>query len=192
MTVNLYYSTPNLNTVPGFGYLIPQGVPFENNPERALGVIFDSDAVKGQDTAEGTKFTVMLGGHYWDGWQAYPDSEEGVALAKSLLKRHLGITQEPDVTNVGLWKDCIPQYTVGYEDRLRDHVADVRNKFQGRVRLVGAQYNGVSVNNCIEQAWMTARGLRGNGWKEKATGLETRVSEQPWIPVHKGRRVRLE
>ena len=38
MTVNLYYTKPYLNPVQGFGYLIPQGVPFEENPERALGV----------------------------------------------------------------------------------------------------------------------------------------------------------
>ncbi|PVI01767.1 Protoporphyrinogen oxidase [Periconia macrospinosa] len=186
MTVNLYYSTPNLNPVKGFGYLIPQGVPFEQNPERALGVTFDSDAVQGQDSAPGTKLTVMLGGHWWDEWDTYPDSQEGLELAKSLVKRHLGITEEPTRSNVGVWKDCIPQYTVGYEDRLRDYVEKTKNQFGGRVKLVGNQYNGVAVNNCIEQAWMMARGLRHNGWKEKATGLESRVVDEPWsiIPVN--------
>jgi oxygen-dependent protoporphyrinogen oxidase len=52
-TVNLYFPNPNLVAQKGFGYLIPQSVAFEENPERALGVIFDSDAIQGQDTTTG-------------------------------------------------------------------------------------------------------------------------------------------
>ncbi|CAK7267206.1 oxygen-dependent protoporphyrinogen oxidase [Sporothrix epigloea] len=44
MVVNLYYSEPALHHPHrGFGYLIPQTVPLDQNPEGALGVIFDSD-----------------------------------------------------------------------------------------------------------------------------------------------------
>ncbi|CAK7266969.1 oxygen-dependent protoporphyrinogen oxidase [Sporothrix epigloea] len=44
MVVNLYYSEPALHhPYRGFGYLIPQTVPLDQNPEGALGVIFDSD-----------------------------------------------------------------------------------------------------------------------------------------------------
>ena len=114
MVVNLYYDNPKLLAVQGFGYLIPRSVPLEQNPERALGVIFGTetsglhskplsadlpryinfewsekhgtaiinrdsvedhlyspDLVK-QDTAPGTKLTVILGGHWWHDW-AEPD-----------------------------------------------------------------------------------------------------------------------
>ncbi|KAK3063526.1 oxygen-dependent protoporphyrinogen oxidase, partial [Teratosphaeriaceae sp. CCFEE 6253] len=41
MTVNLYFPTPAQHP-PGFGYVIPSATPFDNNPERALGVVFDT------------------------------------------------------------------------------------------------------------------------------------------------------
>jgi oxygen-dependent protoporphyrinogen oxidase len=183
MTVNLFFPQKNLLPMQGFGYLIPQSVPFEQNPERALGVIFDSDAVIGQDTADGTKLTVMLGGHWWDGWEHYPDEEEGLELARSVVRRHLGITDEPMASRVNLSKDCIPQYTVGFEDRLKRYAQKVKEDYKGRVRVVGNLYHGVGVNDCIRGAWMMVRGLRGNGWKERGTGLERVLDEREWVSV---------
>ncbi|KAL5113232.1 oxygen-dependent protoporphyrinogen oxidase [Pleosporales sp. CAS-2024a] len=181
-TINLFYTTPNLNP-PGFGYLIPQSVPFEQNPERALGVIFDSSATSGQDTAPGTKFTVMLGGHWWNGWASFPSDAEALDMAKSVLARHLGIKEEPAVSYVNLSQDCIPQYTVGYEDRLRDFARGIGTEFGGRLRVVGNQFNGVGVNDVITGAWNMARGLRGYGWKSGSVGLDKVSNDMAWVPV---------
>ncbi|KAF2711386.1 Protoporphyrinogen oxidase [Pleomassaria siparia CBS 279.74] len=181
MTVNLFFSKPNLIPVSGFGYLIPQSVPFEQNPERALGVIFDSDAVPGQDTVKGTKLTVMLGGHWWDGWQGYPDEYEGAELAKSVIQRHLGITEEPAACHVSLHHDCIPQYTVGYEDRLKQYGEKLQSDFKGKVRVVGNQYNGVGVNDCVRGAWSLAKALSGDGWKKTSCGLDRAMDTRPWV-----------
>jgi oxygen-dependent protoporphyrinogen oxidase len=183
MTVNLYYSNPSLLAQQGFGYLIPQSVPFEQNPERALGVIFDSSATNGQDTVDGTKLTVMIGGHWWNGWAAYPDSYEGLEMAKSVVQRHLGITEEPTAHFVNLSHDCIPQYTLGYEDRLKDFANGITDEFKGRLRVVGNQFNGVGVNDCITGAWNLARGMRGEGWKSRNCGLERVMDTRPWRVV---------
>lgn len=177
-TVNLYFPNPNLIPQKGFGYLIPQSVAFGENPERALGVIFDSDAIQGQDTAEGTKLTVMLGGHYWDGWEHYPSDDEAYGLAMSLLRRHLKIKEEPTHYNVNLSKDCIPQYTVGYEERLKSYAEHITYKYLGRVRVVGSQTHGVGVNDCIRGAWDMARRLRGAGWKKIESGLERAMDDR--------------
>jgi oxygen-dependent protoporphyrinogen oxidase len=186
MTVNLYYSNPSLLPVQGFGYLIPQSVPFEQNPERALGVIFDSSAIHGQDSVAGTKVTVMLGGHWWNGWNSYPDEQDGLAMAQAVLKRHLNISEAPTASHVNLAKDCIPQYTLGYEDRLRDFARGISAEFKGRLRVVGNQFNGVGVNDCISAAWNLARGLRGNGWKSGSCGLDRVLDERPWKLVEVG------
>ncbi|KAG0650677.1 Protoporphyrinogen oxidase [Hyphodiscus hymeniophilus] len=95
MVVNLYYTDPDILPDRGFGYLLPRSIPFEQNPECALGVVFDSDATVGLDTAQGTKITVMFGGHWWDGMESYPDEEKGAAMAQSILLRHLNISQRP-------------------------------------------------------------------------------------------------
>ena len=183
MTINLYYPNPNLLPVEGFGYLIPQSVPFEQNPERGLGVIFDSSAIKGQDTVSGTKLTVMMGGHWWDGWESYPTEEEGLEMAKSMLARHLNITDEPTAHFVNLAKDCIPQYTLGYQDRLAKFAEKKSEEFKGRLRFVGSQVNGVGVNDCILGAWQVVDQLPHGGWKERSCGLDKVAGGYDWVAV---------
>lgn len=183
MTVNLYFPSPTLLPVSGFGYLIPRSIPFAQNPERALGVIFDSSALHGQDNAPGTKLTVMLGGHWWDGWTEYPTEEEGLDMARAVLQRHLGITDTPEKTIVNLAKNCIPQYTLGYADRLHDFAQKTSQEFKGRLRVVGSQVNGVGVNDCITGAWNVARGLRDGGWKGRSCGLDKAVDGREWVVV---------
>ena len=213
MTVNLYYRTPNLSP-PGFGYLIPSATSFENNPERALGVVFDtaySPSPADLDTANwmtqdtdtlkrmrefgqlvnindfawynlpkkanmqdevkerGTKLTVMLGGHNWDGWPAYPDELEGFALAKAVVERHLGIKEEPEVYKVNLQSDCIPQYTVGHEQRLKTAHTNLQREYQGKLRVAGNWMWGVGVNDCLRSAWEVVRSIKGG---TSGTGLE--------------------
>ncbi|KAK4498067.1 hypothetical protein PRZ48_010723 [Zasmidium cellare] len=211
MSVNLYYRSPNLHD-PGFGYLIPRATPFENNPERALGVIFDNSYSPGpEDINElysedvnfdelnklradgnqinvngfswynmpnkpnaqdhlperGSKFTVMFGGHWWDGWPAFPDEKEGLAMARSLLKRHLNITEEPEAWQVNLSNDCIPQYTVGHEQRLKQAHNNIWQEYKGRLRVAGNWMSGVGVNDCLRSARDVAKNIRRD-----ATGLE--------------------
>jgi oxygen-dependent protoporphyrinogen oxidase len=169
--VNLYYPNPSLLPIEGFGYLIPQAVPFSENPELALGVVFDSDITPSQDTAQGTKLTVMLGGHWWDGWTSLPDEKQCVEMAKSVLKRHMGITAAPEATHVGVHKNCIPQYTVGHVQRLKEaHYALLRN-YGGRVKVAGNSYTGVGVNDCLMAALNVAQSVRSEEWTEKS-GLE--------------------
>ncbi|KAL9021426.1 MAG: hypothetical protein Q9185_001323 [Variospora sp. 1 TL-2023] len=170
MVVNLYFSNPSVLPVRGFGYLLPRSLPFEQNPERALGVVFDSDASIGQDEIPGTKVTVMLGGHWWDGWEAYPDEDMGASMAKSVLKRHLGISEIPRATCVGLQKDCIPQYTVGHHGRMSlGHEA--LQKFKGRLRVAGSSYTGVGLNDCVRSARNVVTSLVEG--RQRDTGLES-------------------
>ncbi|KAF2746969.1 Protoporphyrinogen oxidase [Sporormia fimetaria CBS 119925] len=187
MVVNLYYQTPNLAPA-GFGYLIPQSVPMDQNPEYGLGVIFDSHATPHVDEVPGTKLTVMMGGHWWQDWASYPSESEGAAMAKSMLKRHLSIDVEPDACHVTLNRDCIPQYTVGYVQRADELDADLRHNYKGRVRVVGSQFNGVGVNDVIRGAFGMAKqmkvgGLFKDGWRDThRTGLERWTFDQSFDP----------
>jgi protoporphyrinogen/coproporphyrinogen III oxidase len=158
MVVNLYYDESDLIPLRGFGYLIPRSIPDHQNPERALGVIFGSDSSVGQDTAPGTKLTVMIGGHWWDGWAEsdLPDHDTAVTMARSLLERHLGIKKVPCVARSQLNRNAIPQYTVGHLSRMEDLSQFVREEFNHRLTLAGNWYNGVGVNDCIQQAYLSA------------------------------------
>ena len=180
MVVNLFYSNPSLLPVHGFGYLLPRSLPLSQNPECALGVVFDSDATIGQDNVPGTKVTVMLGGHWWDSWSAYPDEYEGAKMAKSILERHLGVTEQPQFLKVGLQRDCIPQYTVGHTSRMQRAAGQLEKHYRGRLRVAGNSYTGVGLNDCVRAAKDVVDGLvNGTG----RTGLESFSDPTEWMKV---------
>ncbi|KAJ5155171.1 hypothetical protein N7492_007974 [Penicillium capsulatum] len=174
MVVNLYYPDPKLLSIDGFGYLIPRSIPVDHNPEFGLGVIFASASSSGeaprspyatvtQDSVAGTKLTVMLGGHYWDGWQEsdLPDHDSAVRMARTMLQRHLGITDTPTVARSRLQRNAIPQYTVGHLDRMYDLSKTVKADFNQRLVLAGNWYNGIGVGECVRQGILAAtHGIR--------------------------------
>lgn len=113
----------------------------------------------------------MLGGHWWDGWDAYPDEGEGAAMAKAILKRHLDITEEPKIVNVGLQRDCIPQYTVGHEERLKKAHEELMKTFKGMLAVAGSSYTGVALNDCVRSARDLVGEIKNKGLG-CVTGLE--------------------
>ncbi len=223
MVVNLYYENPNLLSIRGFGYLIPRSVPAEQNPERALGVIFGSetsgqfhalhrptagpfsnlwrwdeeknrpvpapDEIKDwdgpdyvtQDTAQGTKLTVMMGGHWWNDWTEgdLPTEQQAIEMAQSLLKRHLKIEEQPTVAKARLNRNCIPQYPVGYaQDMATVHDA-LSSMFQGRFKVAGPWWQGSpGMNDCVLSAREIAWAIRDQ--KDDFTGLQDYMKES-WV-----------
>ncbi|KAF2114066.1 hypothetical protein BDV96DRAFT_495457 [Lophiotrema nucula] len=168
MTVALYYATANLNHPHrGFGYLLPQTLSHDQNPENALGVIFDSDKIVNQDNTPGTRICVMLGGHHWSSLSRLPTEEEGICRAKALLKRHLGIMEEPVRVITRLEREAIPQYQVGHFDVLRK-AHELLKEYDGRMRVAGNCYHGIGVHDCLFGARRVVEDLHEEG----RTGLE--------------------
>jgi oxygen-dependent protoporphyrinogen oxidase len=213
--VNLYFKTPFLLTtldppgglpksiphLQGFGYLLPRTLPFAQNPERALGVIFDSDISPDlhstvSPSSEGTRLTVMLGGHWWDGWTSFPDEAEAEEMALNVLARHLGIVEEPVAVRATLQQDCIPQYTVGHTARMSEAHTGLLEHFAGKLRVAGSWYSGVGVNDCLRSAFEVVQGLakdikhgeqgrNADGEREGRTGLEKFAWGRPLALVKK-------
>ncbi|KAJ8097987.1 hypothetical protein POJ06DRAFT_26456 [Lipomyces tetrasporus] len=161
--VNLFFSKPRLLPVTGFGYLLPKAVPREDNPERALGVVFDSDAVSRdhgegaipgsfQDSVDGTKLTVMLGGHWWNEEMPVKQHDKAIALARQLISRQIGVNETPVLAQATFQENCIPQYVVGHHANLRAIHEAVLAQFNGKLILTGASFLGVSVNDCVYNA----------------------------------------
>lgn len=201
MVVNMWYPNEDLLAAnPGFGYLIPQGVSEEQNPERALGVLFDSDIQTRKEQA-GTKLTVMMGGHQWDKWAFLPAEDLGVEMAKNVVQRHLGISPDEKglVASARLCRDCLPQHTVGHRDRLRKAHYELASTFQGQLMVAGPSYTTVGVIPAMRAGYDAAmRIARGRGpphfrSKEQGVGLwnwyfETleKLKITPSIPDHVG------
>ncbi|KAI7788871.1 hypothetical protein LA080_004973 [Diaporthe eres] len=174
--VNLWYPDLNLNAdYPGFGYLIPQSVPAENNPHAALGVIFDSDRetvanIPERQSAPGTKLTVMLGGHYWDYLDAdsWPDAKEATAMAMDTVQRQLGIPPtQPVFTSTKVCRDCIPQHLVGHRERMAQAHTELYDVFRGTLAVVGSSYTPPGVLPSLKAGRDVALQVSGQGYKLK-------------------------
>jgi len=132
--VNLGYRKPVLNRE-GFGYLIPS---LEN--EEILGVVFDSSVFPDQST--GTRLTVMIRGQV----------NNPVDVAMRSLNKHLKIETTPDVYHVHKAQHAIPQYLVGHLDKV-SKIQELIKEKQLPLSLLGSTFKGVSVNDCIANAY---------------------------------------
>lgn len=183
--VNLWYPNPLLTArYPGFGYLIPQSVPAENNPHAALGVIFDSDREAAAGTPEytsapGTKLTVMLGGHYWDYLdpESWPDAEEAAAMAIDTVQRQLGIpANEPVFTSTKVCRECIPQHLVGHRARMAKAHSELYESFRGTLAVVGGSYTSPGVLPSLKAARDVALKTAGQGYINDDTGTMSNMA----------------
>ena len=178
--VNLLYPKSRLNHPhAGFGYLIPTSVDFEKqNPEAALGVIFDSDIEAamtaaspdhepGRDPWNYTKLTVMLGGHHWDFLRPgdWPTPEEAAAMAQSVVERNLGIpVSEPVYASVKLCENCIPQHRVGHMGRMAAAHHELTAAFGGKLAVVGGSYTAQGVLPSLRAARDMAMRVAGRDY----------------------------
>lgn len=142
--INLQYRKSDLLKQNGFGFLVP---PIENLP--ILGVIFDSCCF---DMEDNTVLTVMMGGAWFEKWFGTNPSEERLLeVALENVKKIMHIEQRPDSYKVNLLRKCIPQYTVGHQDRVKA-IRDYVEQHRLPIVLCGASYDGVGVNDVILSA----------------------------------------
>lgn len=141
--VNVQYQ--GVQQDPAFGFLVPSSQ--KNVP--ILGAIYDTASFPQGDS---TIFTVMMGGHWFEqlfGHNPSIETLKGVAVKQ--LENILGIKEKP-VNVVGMiHRNCIAQYTVGHNERLkkaRKIIAE--NKLP--ISLIGSSYDGVGVNDAIMSA----------------------------------------
>ncbi|KAK2938019.1 FAD/NADP-binding domain superfamily [Fusarium oxysporum f. sp. vasinfectum] len=171
MTVNIWFPQENLKP-PGFGYLIPNSVAPELNPEHALGVFFDSDVqTRSKDEPAGTKLFVLMGGHYYDRPDVTPPTEEeAISQARNLLERHLGIPRDvPAYATANFARECIPQHYVGHQDRLRAAHTELTQNFGGRLAVAGGSFTRIGAVASLRAGYDAAAAAKEG---LEATGLE--------------------
>jgi oxygen-dependent protoporphyrinogen oxidase len=132
----------------GFGFLIP------SKEQRAiLGTIIDSNVFTGRAPEGSILLRSMVGGARSPDLALLPD-EQLAGRVQADLRDILGIGAEPDFIRIFRHTKAIPQYLVGHAARLRA----IEDKLQGHPGLVltGNAFRGVSLNDCVVNAWKTA------------------------------------
>ncbi|EMP26195.1 Protoporphyrinogen oxidase [Chelonia mydas] len=177
--VNLQYNGATL-PITGFGHLVPS---FEDRS--LLGIVYDSVAFPEQNGTGGPSvrltgrllgpqlrscsppewlfyyLQVMLGGAWFEEGFGDPEMMPEARLlsrAKEAVRAHLGLAAEPSCTIVKVLKACIPQYTLGHWQRT-ETISRYLEREGLPLSLIGASYQGVSVNDCIYNAKMAVTRL---------------------------------
>ncbi len=91
-----------------------------------------------------------------------PGSEKGdpVVVALEGISRHLGITVQPDYTRVTHFEGVLPQFGVGFHEKLE------KLELPPNLSIVGNYLKGGSVSDCIGLAKETAEEWASSSMRE--------------------------
>ncbi len=148
--VHLGYKRSDIeHPLDGFGMLVP-----EKEKMNILGCLFNSslfeDRTPGPDL---TLLTCFVGGSRNP--ELVSQNDESVfKLATDDLSVLLGAKGKPVFREITRWPDAIPQYTTSY-DAVYEQISSIEQKNQG-LYLAGNFRNGISVPDCVRNAWMMA------------------------------------
>ena len=152
--VSLGYNRKDIgHPLNGFGMLSP---PCE--PHKFLGSLWTSTFFEGRAPAGKVLLTNFIGG------KRHPEltelePNELVELAHTSLEKILSITGKPILNEVQIQKRAIPQYTIGYSDKMKS-LEEVEKNYPG-IYITGAYRGGVSVEDCIANGKATAVKISG-------------------------------
>ena len=135
----------------GFGFLIPS-----REKRGILGTVFDSNVFPNRAPAGKVLLRTMVGGARAPELAEQPD-ERLLGQVLSDLRDILNIREEPEFVSIYRHARAIPQYLVGHAQRLV-RIGEALRSFP-RLVLSGNAYRGVSLNDCVLNAWKTAQAL---------------------------------
>jgi len=146
-----YAEKPDGHYPDGFGFLVPS-----REHRSILGTIVDSNVFPGRAPEGFVLLRTMVGGHRTPELAGLPD-EQLIARVRSDLKDISGLSAEPVFCKIFRHEKAIPQYLVGHAGRL-EAIEQILQRHPGLV-LTGNAFRGVSLNDCVVNAWKTAESL---------------------------------
>ena len=82
--------------------------------------------------------------------------EELVQLVLEDLRKTMDITEDPEFTIVSRWKEAMPQYTVGHNERMKKLTTFMEKELPG-IYLAGSSYAGAGLPDCMNQGEEAAK-----------------------------------
>jgi len=142
ITINLLYDEAKLGQLPdGFGFLVPA-----SEGRAMLACTFVHRKFLGRTPPGKAVLRAFLGGMKNEA--LLTDSDEAlVAIVRREFEEILGITAEPEHTQVSRWRRAMAQYAVGHQARAKrvaEHVAALPG-----LKLAGNAYDGIGIPDCI-------------------------------------------
>jgi len=149
VVVGLLFKKDKISQVPqGYGYLIPS----KENKE-VMGVLFESNIFAQRCDGNYLLCRVLIGGAMHP-MVINESKEELIKRARKELESTLNITEAPEEIFFAKWDRAIPQYNLNYLN-LQKQVKKCLSEWP-HLHLVSNYWNGVSFNDCIENAFQSA------------------------------------
>jgi oxygen-dependent protoporphyrinogen oxidase len=85
------------------------------------------------------------------------DPSDIAQIALEELSEIMGIKSKPEYEKVIVWKNAIPQYTLGHLqrfNRIENRLAEI-----GSIYLTGNAYTGIGLNDCIKRSHTVVKKL---------------------------------
>lgn len=138
----------------GFGFLIPRG-----EKVTTLGSLWSSTLFPGRAPEGHVLMTSFIGGRQNPASSEMTD-EQLADQVKADISKYLEINGEPAFVNVTRWQKAIPQYEIGYLQRLEkvDQLLSGMNDLHFRANW----RDGISVGDCIRNGFELAKQLSGD------------------------------
>jgi protoporphyrinogen/coproporphyrinogen III oxidase len=137
----------------GFGYLSPQ-----RERRDVLGVQWCSSIFPDRSPAGTVLLRAMCGG--WNRPEIVDwDDDRLLTAVRGELRQSMGVDAAPVFHQVVRWDKAIPQYHLGHLERVA-WVEERAARHPG-LFLGGNAYRGVALNDCVEQAGVTAERMAG-------------------------------
>jgi protoporphyrinogen/coproporphyrinogen III oxidase len=144
-----YREHPMPTNLKAFGYITPQ-----RTRRDVLGVQFCSSIFPERAPDGCFLLRAICGGWHRRNITVWDDDQLSLAVRRE-MRQILGISDRPIFMHITRWDRAIPQYTLGHLERIAQietQVAQHKGLFLG-----GNAYQGVSLNDCTEQAEIMAR-----------------------------------
>lgn len=95
----------------------------------------------------------MLGGAWYDQYIGNKNPHEIYDMAFQELRKHLNLQTDPDIQEVTLLKNAIPQYKVGHQQLLEKiNNSMTESMLSEKLFLTGNTLDGIGVNDTIFNA----------------------------------------
>ncbi|MGH2441957.1 MAG: protoporphyrinogen oxidase, partial [Chloroflexota bacterium] len=140
-TVSLAYRACDLPAIPdGFGYIVPRA---EWRP--VLACTWASNKFPNRAPAGFALARAFLG-RFGDDAVVGASDDTILDLARAELKETVGIEAQPVLQRIFRWRNAMPQYTLGHNERLESIESSLQD--HPRLALAGNAYRGVGIPDC--------------------------------------------
>ena len=142
------------HSLDGFGFLVPRPAG-----PRILGTVWNSSLFPGRAPDGHALLTTFVGGAT-DPSAAKLTHADLASLVHREIALLLSIKSDPAFCNVTIWPRALPQYNLGYGERLASIAKNLAH-FPG-LFLAGNYLKGPAIGSCVEQALSVAEEVRQN------------------------------